>query len=181
VPPRASRCGRQLCPKRRPRLRLQFRRSPRNRRACVSIATSTLPTKTRLPPTSVSTARSPRSGPRGRLLPRSATRTLSDHGESEGMSPSPSRDVALAVGEQFYARIGLGASWNGQCFTIGRSRARSARVRICVGRPWIASSSVCQRGRHYPPPAHMGAGPLRRYAQVYHGKWRVTRLRTVQV
>jgi hypothetical protein len=38
--------------------------------------------------------------------------------DSEGMSPSPSRDVALVAGDQIYARIGLGASWNGQGFTI---------------------------------------------------------------
>ena len=38
--------------------------------------------------------------------------------DSEGMSPSPSRDVALVAGEQIYARIGLGGSWNGQGFTI---------------------------------------------------------------
>jgi hypothetical protein len=38
--------------------------------------------------------------------------------DSQGMSPRPSRDVALAAGEQIYARIGLGASWNGQGFTI---------------------------------------------------------------
>ena len=34
------------------------------------------------------------------------------------MSPSPSRDVTLVAGEQIYARIGLGASWNGQGSTI---------------------------------------------------------------
>ena len=38
--------------------------------------------------------------------------------DSEGMSPSPSRDAALVAGEQIYARIGLGGSWNGQGFTI---------------------------------------------------------------
>jgi hypothetical protein len=38
--------------------------------------------------------------------------------DSQGMSPSPSREVAVAGGEQIYARIGLGASWNGQGFTI---------------------------------------------------------------
>jgi hypothetical protein len=38
--------------------------------------------------------------------------------DSEGMSPSPSRDIAVAAGEQIYARIGLGGSWNGQGFTI---------------------------------------------------------------
>jgi hypothetical protein len=38
--------------------------------------------------------------------------------DSEGMSPSPSRDIAVAAGEQVYARIGLGGSWNGQGFTI---------------------------------------------------------------
>src|SRR5215469_11689367 len=35
-----------------------------------------------------------------------------------GMSPSPSRDVALTAGEQVYVKIGLGASWNGQGFII---------------------------------------------------------------
>ena len=38
--------------------------------------------------------------------------------DSEGMSPSPYRDVALVAWEQIYARIGLGGSWNGQGFTI---------------------------------------------------------------
>jgi hypothetical protein len=38
--------------------------------------------------------------------------------DSEGMSPSPSRDIAVAAGKQIYARIGLGGSWNGQGFTI---------------------------------------------------------------
>ena len=38
--------------------------------------------------------------------------------DSQGMSPNPSREVALAAGEQIYARIGLGASWNGQGFSI---------------------------------------------------------------
>jgi hypothetical protein len=38
--------------------------------------------------------------------------------DSQGMSPSPSRDVALVAGEQIYVRIGLGASWNSQGFTI---------------------------------------------------------------
>jgi uncharacterized protein YneR len=38
--------------------------------------------------------------------------------DSEGMSPSPSRDIAVAAGEQIYVRIGLGGSWNGQGFTI---------------------------------------------------------------
>ena len=38
--------------------------------------------------------------------------------DSEGMSPSPSRDVALVVGEQIYVRISLGGSWKGQGFTI---------------------------------------------------------------
>jgi hypothetical protein len=38
--------------------------------------------------------------------------------DSEGMSPSPSREVALVAGQQIYAKIGLGGSWNGQGFTI---------------------------------------------------------------
>ena len=38
--------------------------------------------------------------------------------EGGGMSPSPSRDVALVAGDQVYVEIGLGASWNGQGFTI---------------------------------------------------------------
>lgn len=38
--------------------------------------------------------------------------------DSQGMNPNPSREVALAAGEQIYTRIGLGASWNGQGFTI---------------------------------------------------------------
>ena len=38
--------------------------------------------------------------------------------DREGMSPSPSQDVALGAGQQIYARIALGASWNGQGFTI---------------------------------------------------------------
>ena len=33
---------------------------------------------------------------------------------SEGMSPSLSRDVALVAGKQIYVRISLGGSWNGQ-------------------------------------------------------------------
>ena len=37
--------------------------------------------------------------------------------DSEGMSPSPSREVALVAGQQIYAKIGLGGSWNGQGFT----------------------------------------------------------------
>ena len=35
-----------------------------------------------------------------------------------GMSPSPSRDVALVAGEQVYVKIGLGARWNCQGFKI---------------------------------------------------------------
>jgi hypothetical protein len=38
--------------------------------------------------------------------------------DSEGNSPRPSRDIVVAAGEQIYARIGLGGSWNGQGFVI---------------------------------------------------------------
>jgi hypothetical protein len=38
--------------------------------------------------------------------------------DSEGMSPSPSREVALVAGQRIYAKIGLGGSWNGQGFTV---------------------------------------------------------------
>jgi hypothetical protein len=38
--------------------------------------------------------------------------------DSEGNSPRPSQEVALVAGQQIYARIGLGGSWNGQGFTI---------------------------------------------------------------
>jgi len=38
--------------------------------------------------------------------------------DSEGNSPRPSQDVAVVAGQQIYARIGLGGSWNGQGFTI---------------------------------------------------------------
>ena len=46
--------------------------------------------------------------------------------DSEGMSPSPSRDVVFAAGEQIYARIELGASWNGEGI-YHRGRAERAR------------------------------------------------------
>jgi hypothetical protein len=45
--------------------------------------------------------------------------------DSEGMSPSPSRDIAVAAGKQIYARIGLGGSWNGQGFTIALAACRT--------------------------------------------------------
>jgi len=38
--------------------------------------------------------------------------------DAEGNSPTPSQEVALGAGQQIYARIGLGGSWNGQGFTI---------------------------------------------------------------
>jgi uncharacterized protein (DUF2141 family) len=38
--------------------------------------------------------------------------------DSEGNSPRPTQEVALIAGQQIYARIGLGGSWNGQGFTI---------------------------------------------------------------
>lgn len=38
--------------------------------------------------------------------------------DAAGNSPTPSQDVALVAGQQIYARIGLGGSWNGQGFTI---------------------------------------------------------------
>ena len=38
--------------------------------------------------------------------------------DAEGNSPTPSQEVALGSGQQIYARIGLGGSWNGQGFTI---------------------------------------------------------------
>jgi hypothetical protein len=38
--------------------------------------------------------------------------------DSEGNSPRPTQEVALVAGQQIYARIGLGGSWNGQGFTI---------------------------------------------------------------
>lgn len=38
--------------------------------------------------------------------------------DAEGNSPTPSQEVALGAGQQVYARIGLGGSWNGQGFTI---------------------------------------------------------------
>lgn len=50
--------------------------------------------------------------------------------DSEGMSPSPSRDVALVAGQQIYAKIGLGASWNGQGFTIALAPSEVGRAAI---------------------------------------------------
>jgi hypothetical protein len=47
-----------------------------------------------------------------------------------GMSPSPSRDVALAAGEQIFVKIGLGASWNGQGFTIAVEPSEVGRAAI---------------------------------------------------
>jgi hypothetical protein len=47
-----------------------------------------------------------------------------------GMSPSPSRDVALVAGEQVYVKIGLGASWNGQGFTIAVEPSEVGRAAI---------------------------------------------------
>ena len=38
--------------------------------------------------------------------------------DSEGNSPRPTQEVVLVAGQQIYARIGLGGSWNGQGFTI---------------------------------------------------------------
>jgi hypothetical protein len=38
--------------------------------------------------------------------------------DSEGNSPRPTQEVALVAGQEIYARIGLGGSWNGQGFTI---------------------------------------------------------------
>jgi hypothetical protein len=38
--------------------------------------------------------------------------------DAEGNSPTPSQDIAVVAGQQIYARIGLGGSWNGQGFTI---------------------------------------------------------------
>ena len=38
--------------------------------------------------------------------------------DAEGNSPSPSQQVVVVAGQQIYARIGLGGSWNGQGFTI---------------------------------------------------------------
>ncbi len=50
--------------------------------------------------------------------------------DSEGMSPSPSSDVALVAGQQIYARIGLGGSWNGQGFTITMEPGEVGRAAI---------------------------------------------------
>jgi hypothetical protein len=50
--------------------------------------------------------------------------------EGGGMSPSPSRDVALLAGEQVYVKIGLGASWNGQGFTIAVEPSEVGRAAI---------------------------------------------------
>jgi hypothetical protein len=47
-----------------------------------------------------------------------------------GMSPSPSRDVAVIAGKQFYVKIGLGASWNGQGFTIAVEPSEAGRAAI---------------------------------------------------
>ena len=47
-----------------------------------------------------------------------------------GMSPSPSRDVALVAGEQVYVKIGLGASWNGQGFTITLAPSEVGRAAV---------------------------------------------------
>jgi len=38
--------------------------------------------------------------------------------DSEGNSPRPTQEVVLVAGQQIYARMGLGGSWNGQGFTI---------------------------------------------------------------
>ena len=50
--------------------------------------------------------------------------------EGGGMSPSPSRDVALVAGEQVYVRIGLGGSWNGQGFTVTAEPSEVGRAAI---------------------------------------------------
>ena len=120
VPPGASFCLRpRAVPRRRPPLRLQFHRFRRNRGASGSIARSTLPTKTRLPPyvrLNGAIAGVPEQG--GAFYRDVSPGRYQITVDSEGMSPSPYRDVALVAGEQIYARIGLGGSWNGQGFTI---------------------------------------------------------------
>ena len=63
-----------------------------------------------------------------------------------GMSPTPSREVAIAAGEQIYARIGLGASWNRQGFTITLApgelgRAAVAHSEFYGGRALTAASA----------------------------------------
>jgi len=50
--------------------------------------------------------------------------------EGGGMSPSPSRDVALVAEDQVYVKIGLGASWNGQGFTIAVEPSEIGRAGI---------------------------------------------------
>jgi Protein of unknown function (DUF2846) len=50
--------------------------------------------------------------------------------DSEGMSPSPSSDIAVVAGQQIYARIGLGGSWNGQGFTIVLEPSEIGRAAI---------------------------------------------------
>ena len=58
--------------------------------------------------------------------------------DSEGTSPSPSRNVSVATGDQIYARIGLGGSWNGQGFTITMEPSD-------IGRPAIEHSKFYGR------------------------------------
>jgi hypothetical protein len=50
--------------------------------------------------------------------------------DAEGNSPTPSQEVALGAGQQIYARIGLGSSWNGQGFTITMEPSEVGRAAI---------------------------------------------------
>ena len=50
--------------------------------------------------------------------------------DAEGNSPTPSQEVALVAGQQIYARIGLGGSWNGQGFTISMEPSDVGRAAI---------------------------------------------------
>jgi hypothetical protein len=99
-------------------LRLQFRP---NRRACGSIATPYVRLNGAI-------AGVPEQGGAFyRDLPPGHYQITVD---SEGMSPSSSRDAALAAGEQIYVRIGLGASWNGQGFTVAVEPSEVGRTAI---------------------------------------------------
>jgi hypothetical protein len=50
--------------------------------------------------------------------------------DSEGNSPRPTQEVALIAGQQIYARIGLGGSWNGQGFTITMEPSTVGRAAV---------------------------------------------------
>jgi hypothetical protein len=50
--------------------------------------------------------------------------------DSEGNSPRPTQEIVLVAGQQIYARIGLGGSWNGQGFTITMEPSAVGRAAV---------------------------------------------------